>query len=313
MRVAVGGLRVLLLSVLLMMSACVSNDALGRSSATATAPPSAYDFTLGSLDAPPGVYPDAAPSLCCFVGPSAAILLTRPANATTVNITFYQPVLPAHPAYQGTMIVSFGGHHPTSVAHLTSGLHTVSLPLPKEAMPKPTLEIGLRFPKAFVPANERMGTDTRRLSIVLRKINLTNESPPSAYDFTKGMLSGVPTGMFGDPSPTTCCFVGPEATLRLTRPPEAKTLVLTFYQPSLPAHPKRESSMIVTLNGEGSTTVSHLKSGYHVVSLSLPEHVRSAPILTVGLSFPNSFVPSQEKMGADTRHLSIVLRKAELR
>lgn len=271
--------------------------------------PTAYDFTQNVTHAPVGVYADPGSKLCCFVGPSATIPLAIPSGSTNLNIAFYQLERKAHPSAEGTMVVRFDGKDPVTFAHLVPGFHTVSIPIPKGALNKHTMDLDLTFPTAFVPKDEGMGGDTRLLSVVLRTVEFTNETPPNRYEFDAGMASGVPDGVFADGSPATCCFVGASATLPFSPPASATKLNIAFYEPALPAHPNHEGTMIVSFDGRPAATIPNLNAGYHLVTVPLPAHDQGTRPLTVGLRFLNTFVPSEEKLGKDTRVISIVLRK----
>jgi hypothetical protein len=286
---------------------------LSKVTLTDESPPDLYDFSLGmTTGVPSGIYADASPATCCFTGPNATLRLVRPRAATNLNISLYQPRLPKHPSQEAEMIVSFDGNNSQDIAHLGPGFHLVSLTLPKTDSKDPVIAIGLRFPKSFVPLDEGMGQDTRHIGVVLRKVTFSDESPPRAFDFTRGMPSGVPLGMYADASASMCCFAGPSATFHFAPPQKAMKLKITFYQPALPAHPHQEGTMIVSFNGGDRATVDHIKPGYHVVSLPLPKTVASKTPLSVVFDFPKPFVPQREGMGSDIRRLSIVIRKVEL-
>lgn len=313
-RIAYTGVRCLVLLSTLALGSCVHYAAMKRDRPqknVSGVPPASYDFTLGATDAPQGLYSDASGATCCFAGPVAKLPLSLAPGSTNVIITFYAPTLPKHPGRRSSMVVTFNARDPVVLHGIAAGLHSVNLALPEAARQRPRLDLALSFPDTFVPVAEGMGADNRHLSVVLRTVSLKDEAPPLSYRFDDGMAEDAPAGMFADARPAMCCFVGSAVTLPLTLPPHTSAILVTFYEPSLPSQPSRETRMIVTFNAKDPFLVSHLRAGLHTVSVPLPASAPQHGNVLVGLSFPDTFVPREVGMGADSRRLSVVLRRVE--
>jgi hypothetical protein len=77
------------------------------------------------------------------------------------------------------MIVAFDDSEPISVPHLEPGkLRTYAIDLPSDARGKKQLDVVITFAKTFVPKEEGINGDTRRLSVVIRRVAFTAGGQP---------------------------------------------------------------------------------------------------------------------------------------
>jgi len=116
-----------------------------------------------------GVYPAAGGETCCFLAKTAAIVLAKPAGATTAIFTFFVPDFAPFANAPERVTITFNGIALRPV-DVSKGLHDVAVTLPRSLAKKATINAFLDMAIAYVPANIGINSDTRTLSIVLTQV-----------------------------------------------------------------------------------------------------------------------------------------------
>lgn len=116
-----------------------------------------------------GVYPAAGGETCCFLAKTAAIVLAKPAGATTAIFTFFVPDFAPFAVASERITMTFNGIALRPV-DVPKGLHDVPVTLPRSLVKKASVNAFLDMGIAYVPANVGINSDTRTLSIVLTQV-----------------------------------------------------------------------------------------------------------------------------------------------
>ncbi|HEY1977153.1 MAG TPA: hypothetical protein VGG89_11430 [Candidatus Baltobacteraceae bacterium] len=116
-----------------------------------------------------GVYPAAGGETCCFLAKSAAIVLAKPAGATTAIFTFFVPDFAPFATVPERIALTFNGIAMRPI-DVPKGLHDVAVTLPRSLVKKANVNAFLDMGVSYVPADVGINSDTRTLSIVLTQV-----------------------------------------------------------------------------------------------------------------------------------------------
>ena len=111
-----------------------------------------------------------------------------------------------------------------------------------------------------------------------------------------------------------CCWIAPDATIRLQAPVRPAQLQLDVLVPAYPFFERQPQTLTVSL---ATTTqrFSDLGPGVHRLRIEIAQGRggRHSGIVTIALHTERSFVPQREGFNADTRPLGLILLDVSLR
>ncbi len=114
-----------------------------------------------------GLYASTDPhELCCWLAPSARITFAAPRSAVHAVVSFLVPQYPFFYAQPQAIVLRVGAFR-ERYADLVPGVHRIGIDLPEHGNAA-TLEVTSE--RTFVPARERINSDTRALGIVLLSV-----------------------------------------------------------------------------------------------------------------------------------------------
>ena len=108
------------------------------------------------------------------------------------------------------------------------------------------------------------------------------------------------------PNDRLCCWIAPSANVKTREPKAAGVLILTVFVPEYPFFDDGSQGLRVILGGH-TTKVAGLAPGVHRIEITLLPGARPAGTVTIGLRTDRTFVPANEHIDADTRHLGLYL------
>lgn len=112
-----------------------------------------------------------------------------------------------------------------------------------------------------------------------------------------GIAPGIDTG--------SCCWLGAHAAFKVTPPADADTLILTVFMPRYAVSGK-DQSFRASISGEPIESRCCFGPGLHQLAFAIRKSANPRQII-VRLSMAHTFVPQLVGIGADTRHLSVLL------
>ena len=116
-----------------------------------------------------GLYPaTAANDTCCWLAPSARVLLAAPRGARHATIAFLVLPFPFFERHPSAVTLRIGSRE-TRVANLVPGVHRITIDLPHESSVA-ARTLAIHSGPTFVPVREGVNADTRELGIILASI-----------------------------------------------------------------------------------------------------------------------------------------------
>ncbi|HET9097158.1 MAG TPA: O-antigen ligase family protein [Candidatus Baltobacteraceae bacterium] len=127
--------------------------------------------------------------------------------------------------------------------------------------------------------------------------------------YPSGLAGGsdIISGLYPGTDAGNCCWMGPDAVIKVAVTPGADTLLLNVYMPDF-AVKRGPQSLRVQVNGGRPVLHCCLGSGEHEVTVPLPRAARHGVAL-VHLRAGTTFVPRDLGLNDDPRHLSIMIRE----
>jgi hypothetical protein len=116
-----------------------------------------------------GLYPSiVASESCCWLAPTARVLLDAPLGARHANLALLVEQYSFFERHPPTVTLRIEGRV-THVADLVPGLHHVTIDLP-QGSDLAARTLAIHTEPTFIPAHEGINTDTRGLGIILTSI-----------------------------------------------------------------------------------------------------------------------------------------------
>lgn len=138
----------------------------------------------------------------------------------------------------------------------------------------------------------------------------TRNGASQAYDFGLGLQAPGPAGVYADPNPAQCCWMGKRAIFTFASAEKARQLEFTFFAPQYPAGLGPEA-FTLRFDGQSSVTRCCYDAGLHDLLIPLPSNLRNGPLeVTIEAKF--AFVPKDFGMNGDVRSLSVIARKVAI-
>lgn len=125
---------------------------------------------------------------------------------------------------------------------------------------------------------------------------------PSGLHGRSGVIAGIYPGTAAD----NCCWMGARATLKVTVPAGADTLLVNVYLPKFGA-PAHGQSLRVRIGKAPAQERCCFGAGEHELTFALPASARHG-IAFVQLRTRSTFVPREIGLNQDPRHLSVLIR-----
>jgi hypothetical protein len=179
----------LALALLLALSGCLTNKRvsdIGTPAPKSTPPGSGLlppGVTVPAEEDVPveidGLYPAAVQNdrMCCWIAPLARVRTRKPIATSRLDVTIYVPRFSFFERHPQALTLSIGATRYGRRCCFAPGVHTLSYELPA-ALRARTGEVVLTFVSdyAFVPSAEHVNSDSRRLGVVLSRVDY----PPDA-------------------------------------------------------------------------------------------------------------------------------------
>ena len=116
-----------------------------------------------------GLYPaTAANDTCCWLAPTARVLLDAPHGARHATIAFLVLPFPFFERQPSAVTLRIGSRV-THVANLIPGVHRITIEIPDESSAA-ARTLAIHTVPTFVPVREGVNADTRELGIILASI-----------------------------------------------------------------------------------------------------------------------------------------------
>jgi len=163
-------MRVLRAALLVCVVACSSSTG-GSSggSGSVILPPGIAAFKNASAAVDAGVYPGNQKA-CCFLGPTARLILNKPAGKLVAIFNFYVPKMEPDASSQTITVAATGTSATGSLMGAVGRRIVVSLEFPAAYQNRTMVPVTIAASKSFVPSEIGMNGDTRRLSVMLIKV-----------------------------------------------------------------------------------------------------------------------------------------------
>jgi hypothetical protein len=126
-----------------------------------------------------GLYPSTVPHdrMCCWIAPQATVLTTKSVVALRVHVTIFVPPYPFFERHPQGIALSIGRTPLGRRCCYAPGVYTLSYDLPAKVRTRiGDVALGIATDGYFVPADEHLGADSRRLGVVLMRVDY----PPDA-------------------------------------------------------------------------------------------------------------------------------------
>lgn len=165
--------RVLVAGLLLSIQACTSStgsSSSGDANAPAlTLPPGIASFKSATAAIDAGIYPGNERA-CCFLAPSARLLLNKPTGKLRAILNFYVPKMEPGAANQTVTVTAAGKSVFGSLKGGPARRILITLDLPPSAGAQSIVPVTITASKSFIPSEIGLNSDRRKLSVVLTKV-----------------------------------------------------------------------------------------------------------------------------------------------
>jgi hypothetical protein len=164
-------MRVLSAMLLLYVAACSSSTGgASNNGASLTFPPGIVAFENATAAVQAGIYPGHEKA-CCFLAPSARLMLDKPAGAIQATFNFYVPKMEPNSDEQIVTVAAAGQSASGSMKGNAGNRIVVTLALPPSYRSKTEVPVTISASKSFVPSKIGLNGDSRNLSVILTKVS----------------------------------------------------------------------------------------------------------------------------------------------
>jgi len=106
---------------------------------------------------------------CCWLAADAVFHVSVPASATKLTVIVIAPSVAAVRHGDASIAILINGRHAGDFRALRVGANALTIPLPADGAGR-TATVELKPGFFFVPKNEHLNGDTRKLSVILREL-----------------------------------------------------------------------------------------------------------------------------------------------